>query len=210
MVIPARRRRAPWPSFPPRVDPPSASGIRPQSYRQKAGDRPVPNGAESSFLWHAYSPPNERSRGIRLPASARSRAGPVNASVTRTGRGDECLPMPAGPVKASVTRTVRGDECLPMPAGPSFAGSSDISCLITSTSRRILRTTSCAYVFGLEPWWRRVFQHRWLGVRHLPSLGAAGHQSGHQLVDNFRGIVVGTSAIWPRNGSDAPWVRTWL
>ena len=77
-------------------------------------------------------------------------------------------------------------------------------------SSRVLpssRTTSCACIpLGLEPWWRRGLQHRRPGVRHLPSLlSAPGHQSGHQHLDNCRGIVVGASATWLRHGSVAPW-----
>jgi hypothetical protein len=34
---------------------------------------------------------------------------------------------------------------------------------------------------------------------------APGNQPGHQHLDNFRGILVGASTTWPRNGSVAPW-----
>ena len=104
------------------------------------------------FLWHACSPPNERSRVDPCRASARSRAHPANTSTMRISRDDGSLPMPAG---------------------PSCAGSSDASRLISSAfpvhhAHNVMRVLP----LGSSQWWRRGLQHRRPGVRHLPSLPA--------------------------------------
>jgi hypothetical protein len=101
-----------------------------------------------AFLWHASSPPNERSRVDPCRASARLRAHPANTSIMRRSRDDGSLPMPA---------------C------PSCAGSSDAARLIFSASPHYAHNVMRAFPLGSSQWWRRGLQHRRPGVRHLPS-----------------------------------------
>ena len=58
---------------------------------------------------------------------------------------------------------------------------------------------------ALESRWRRGLQHRRPEVRLLPGVPTPDHQSGHQLLDNCRGIVPGIASRWSREGSVASW-----
>ena len=56
---------------------------------------------------------------------------------------------------------------------------------------------------ALESRRRRGLQHRRPEVRLLPGVRTPDHQSGHQLLDNCRGIVPGTASRRSREGSVA-------
>ena len=137
-----------------------------------------------SLLWHACSPPNRCSGSKPRRASARARAGPAHCSDTSRGRS-------VGEPSQSAIPTSAGSTQRPRRGSPAFA-------LVTART-----TVMRASHHALESRRRRGLQHRRPEVRLLPGVRTPDHQSGHQLLDNCRGIVPGTASRRSREGSVA-------
>ena len=84
-----------------------------------------------------------------------------------------------------------------MPAPPTGAGKRAAftpQLASVSSNRRARRHARVLQANALESRWRRGLQHRRPEVRLLPGVRTPDHQSGHQLLDNCRGIVPGTAS----------------